>query len=267
MTKAKMTSSTIRTAMAKRWAAPQWAIMWEVADGTGARARRRADAVMMSLWPSAGLELHGVEIKISKSDWKREAKDPTKSEAIAQYCDRWWIHTPPGIVTDLSELPPAWGLREFSGRQWKTVKEAGKTEAVPVSRDFLAALLRRADGDMQKMLQEAMQNAQQATFEDAEKRRQQNQKLIESQVKMALENYKAGRERRDSRIEEFEAAFGDGIHRGWGKDFSALGAAALKLHECRPGAPGNAAHLVQKLRDAADAIEQIDEFFPKKEVM
>ena len=45
------------------------------------------DAVIMSLWPSRGLELHGVEIKVSRADWKREAADPAKAEAIAAYCD------------------------------------------------------------------------------------------------------------------------------------------------------------------------------------
>ena len=71
-------ASDIRAAMSKRWAAPEWAIMWEVAEGTGARGGRYADAVMMSLWPSRGLELHGVEIKISRADWKREAFDPQR---------------------------------------------------------------------------------------------------------------------------------------------------------------------------------------------
>lgn len=101
----RLKASDIRAGMKKRWCDPQWAIMWEVGEGTGAMSGRYADAVMMSLWPSRGLELHGVEIKISRSDWKREAADPSKAEAIARYCDRWWVHTPPGIVDDLSDLP------------------------------------------------------------------------------------------------------------------------------------------------------------------
>lgn len=141
-----LTASDIRQGMAKRWAAPEYAIMWEVAEGTGAITTRRADAVIMSLWPSRGLELHGVEIKVSRSDWRREAADPRKAEAIGKYCDRWWIHTPPGVIQDTSELPPLWGLREFDGSKWRTIKEAGlRSDARACDRKFLAALLRVAD--------------------------------------------------------------------------------------------------------------------------
>ncbi|MFN4169979.1 MAG: hypothetical protein ACK4HD_16840, partial [Pannonibacter phragmitetus] len=134
----KLTSADIRAAMSKRWTQPEYALMWEVGSSTGAGPSRYADAVIMSLWPSRGLELHGVEIKVSRSDWKREAADPKKAEAIARYCDRWYVHTPPGIVDDLSGLPPAWGLREFDGKTWRTVREAAKNEPEPVTRPFLA---------------------------------------------------------------------------------------------------------------------------------
>lgn len=147
-TKTKLTAVQIRQAMSKRWAPPEYAVMWEVGRATGAVSNQRyADAIIMSLWPSRGLELHGVEIKVSRSDWKREAADPTKAEAIAAYCDRWWIHTGPGVIQDTSEIPPMWGAREFDGRAWRTIKEAERTDAKACDRVFLAALLRRADGE------------------------------------------------------------------------------------------------------------------------
>jgi hypothetical protein len=59
-----LTAIRIREAIAKRWAAPEYAVMWEVGRATGVVSNQRyADAVIMSLWPSRGLELHGVEIK------------------------------------------------------------------------------------------------------------------------------------------------------------------------------------------------------------
>ena len=148
MTKTKFTSAELRQAMSKRWAPPEYAVMWEVGRATGAvHNQRYADAVIMSLWPSRGLELHGVEIKVSRADWRREAADPSKAEAVAAYCDRWWIHAGPGVIQDTSELPPMWGAREFDGRAWRTIKEAEKTDAKACDRGFLASLLRRADGD------------------------------------------------------------------------------------------------------------------------
>lgn len=152
----RVTAADVRKAMLARWTSQEWAIMWEVAPATGAVARQRyADAVMMSLWPSRGLELHGVEIKVSRSDWMREAKDPTKAERVGAYCDRWWVHVAPKVIHDLSEVSPAWGVREFDGKSWRTLREAEKTEATPIDRGFLASILRRADGDRRREVQEA----------------------------------------------------------------------------------------------------------------
>ena len=88
-----LTAADICVGLRKRYIAPEWALLFNVANGTGARQYRYADAIGMSLYPSRGLEIHGFEVKISKSDWKREAADPEKAETIAAYCDRWWVVT------------------------------------------------------------------------------------------------------------------------------------------------------------------------------
>lgn len=195
---APVTSAAIKLGMAKTWAAPEYAIMWEVGDATGARHTRFADAVVMSLWPSRGLELHGVEIKVSRSDWKREAADPKKAETIAKYCDRWYIHTAPNVIQDISEVPPLWGLREFDGKKWRTIREATKNpEPVAINRTFLAALLRRADQVQREVAQE---NAQAMIAAD----REQFQKRIDEEVER--------RTRRNTEalqmMEQFEEASG-----------------------------------------------------------
>lgn len=99
-----MRTGDIKAAMRARYCAPEWALMFEVGDGTGVNQRRWADAVAMNLWPSRGMEVNGFEIKVSRSDWQRELKNPAKAESVQQYCDRWWIVTAPGIVKD-GELP------------------------------------------------------------------------------------------------------------------------------------------------------------------
>ena len=86
-----------------------YAIFPQVPDGTGARKRRTADAIMMSLWPSRGLHLFGIEYKSSLADWRRELKNPDKAESISRYCDYWYILAPAGII-DVAEVPPAWGF-------------------------------------------------------------------------------------------------------------------------------------------------------------
>lgn len=175
----KINSADIRKAMHARWAAPEYAIMWEVGEGTGSNSGRYADAVIMSLWPSRGLELHRIEIKVSRSDWKREAADPEKAEAVAKYCDRWYVHTPKGLIADISEVPPAWGIREFDGRQWTTLKEASTTEAAPITRKFLAAMLRRADGTMRALIDESVRAARETEMEREAERRNQFKAEVE----------------------------------------------------------------------------------------
>lgn len=199
---AKVTAADIRKGMLARWNAQEWAIMWEVTPATGAVARQRyADAVMMSLWPSRGLELHGVEIKVSRSDWMREAKDPTKAERVGAYCDRWWVHVAPKVIHDLSEVPPAWGVREFDGKAWRTLREAEKTEARPVDRGFLASLLRRADGDRRAEIERAA-NAMIADQREAINKR------IEESVKYRVQPLENQVESLRRQMTEFEEATG-----------------------------------------------------------
>lgn len=252
--KKPLKASDLRAAMAKRWNAPEWALMWEVGEGTGLLAGRYADAVMMSLWPSRGLELHGVEIKVSRSDWKREAADPSKAEAIAKYCDRWWIHTPPGIVDDLSDLPPAWGLREFDGRAWRTIREASKTDADQITRSFLAALLRRADGVMKSLMDEAMKDARVAYYAEADKLRQGIQREIEDGVKRRTETLAKAAEN----VAAFEAVFGNAIASSWGCDPKAWGKAALALADvANPHAYCSLADRMRKAADEIDALQRL----------
>ena len=141
-----MRTPDVNAALRARFCAPEWALFFEVGDATGGAHRRWADAVAMNLYPSRGLEVHGFEVKVSRSDWTKELKSPDKSGPVQQYCDRWWIVTPAGIVKD-GELPPTWGHYEVSesGKILQKVA-APKLEAVPVSRSFFAALVRRAGG-------------------------------------------------------------------------------------------------------------------------
>ncbi len=251
--KKRLTASDIRIGMTVRWAEPEWAIMWEVGEATGGASGRYADAVMMSLWPSRGLELHGVEIKVSRSDWKREAADPSKAEAVARYCDRWWIHTPPGVVDDLSALPPAWGLREFDGKAWRTIREAGKTDAEPVGRPFLAALLRRADGLSKKLIRDGVEAARERENAELEKQRER----YAEDVARGVENKTRGVEAMAAKIAKFEEAFGKDVMTTWSCDHAELGriARAIEKLGLTKGHTASVAYMAEELRKSAAALE------------
>lgn len=139
-----MKTSEVNAALRARFCAPEWALFFEVGDATGAQHRRWADAVAMNLYPSRGLEIQGFEVKVSRSDWTKELKTPEKSAPVQQYCDRWWIVTPEGIVKD-GELPPTWGhyIVSPSGKIRQAVA-APKLEPIAVSRAFVASMMRRA---------------------------------------------------------------------------------------------------------------------------
>ncbi len=70
----KVTAAAIKAALRRSYSEPEWAILFEVGDATGARHTRFADAVVMSLWPSRGLTVTGMEIKVSRSDGTRNVR-------------------------------------------------------------------------------------------------------------------------------------------------------------------------------------------------
>src|SRR5262245_2299599 len=104
------TSKSVLDAIAEapRFAPPACVMLREVRNGTGyAKQVRTADAVVVSVWPSRGVWLGGIEVKVSRSDWLRELKDPTKAAEIQKYCNYWWLASPEGVC-EPGELPENW---------------------------------------------------------------------------------------------------------------------------------------------------------------
>jgi hypothetical protein len=136
-----MSERDVVAMLKRKFPMPEYVSLTGVRDKAG-WANRTADMISVSVWPSRGLELHGFEVKVSRSDWRRELKEPAKAEAIAGFCDRWWIAAPKGVVP-LDELPATWGLLEIKGGKVFTTKQAPKMEAKELTRNFFVALLRR----------------------------------------------------------------------------------------------------------------------------
>lgn len=136
-----MSAHVIRQALRKRFSAPAWAFLEEVPNATGHQKSRTADGVAISLWASRGFEIHGFEIKVSRGDWRRELKDPTKSAPIQRFCHRWWIVAPSVEIAAVDELPPTWGLLILQGNRGLVAKvPAPKLDAEPPDIGFVCAL-------------------------------------------------------------------------------------------------------------------------------
>jgi hypothetical protein len=107
------TETTLSAAILKTWPfnapRPRYVTALQVRNGAGFSASRTLDAIVLDTWPSEGLMLHGLEIKCSKDDFRRELQNLGKAEGFLGYLDLFSIVAPPGIV-DLALLPPKWGL-------------------------------------------------------------------------------------------------------------------------------------------------------------
>lgn len=92
---------------------------------------RRADVVWLGLTSNSGQELVGFEVKVTRDDLRAELADPTKADAWARYCDRFWLVVPHLALTRGLELPAQWGvLTPPSGRC--TRKMTVERQALPL---------------------------------------------------------------------------------------------------------------------------------------
>lgn len=178
-------SDELKILLERRYCAPEWACIFEVPDQTGG-ANRRADAMAFNLWPSRGLEVHGFEVKVSRSDWLSELKNPEKSAKIQKFCDYWWIVTPPGIVKD-GELPPTWGLLESTATKstLRMKTKAPKLSPENFSDAFVASLLRCALSQSHdpKWYEQKLSLVHKELLEEKRKFREELEKTYEDRIK------------------------------------------------------------------------------------
>lgn len=128
----------------KRYPEEQYALMAEVRDKAGHYASRSADFIAVGLWPSRGLAVNGIELKSFRGDWLNELKKPAKAENIYQYCDYFWLLTEDDTIAKIEEIPATWGWLVIKGNRIIQKKDAPKLDPKPVSKHFMAAMLKRA---------------------------------------------------------------------------------------------------------------------------
>lgn len=136
---------SIVEALRLRYPLPSYALFFEVRNTTGsARVERYADAIAVGCWPSRGLDVIGMEFKADRRDWLREWKEPAKAEAFVKFCDYWFVVQSEPDIVKLEELPKTWGLLTLRGERLVTTVDAPKLEPIPMTRGFLASLLRNS---------------------------------------------------------------------------------------------------------------------------
>lgn len=123
----------------------KYAVLFEVPNATGAASTRSIDAVVMSLWPSLGLHLNGMEIKVSRGDWLRELGNPKKASDVWHHFDKWWLVAHADVAKE-EEIPEPWGwlIPDLEKKTLKIKKQAPINKEVrTLGRSMLASLMRR----------------------------------------------------------------------------------------------------------------------------
>ncbi len=201
-----ITAATIRALLKQYLSANEWCLAFEVTV-RATTGERRADAVAMNLWPSRGNVLCGYEFKVSRSDWRSELKNPAKAEPVAQYCDHWFMVTPPNIIKP-GELPETWGHLVVVDNGLVVAKAAPKKPAIPVDRPFMAALFRRlsvVESDDFEAAVATRREVVRCEFEkEATRLRNQHAEALETAVRRDRERH----EILHQRLAEFEAETG-----------------------------------------------------------
>lgn len=191
----KYTEELVAEILKSRYSDSEWVYLRQVRNATGSPSQTRtADAIAFNMWPTRGLAIHGHEIKVSRTDWQSELKNPNKAELIASYCDYWWIVTPEGIV-QLEELPPTWGLIEVSGKKVNIKKKApalrNGTKTPPrefwmsVMREFRSQAVQQTDID--KKIEAARNVARNEAYDLGMAHAEQRMSSMKEQVKSAEE--------------------------------------------------------------------------------
>ena len=150
----------------------QYVCAAEVSPRTGAW-ERRIDFMVMHCYDSEQLKIQGYEIKVSKSDLKRELEDPDKHAVFFDSIDFYWLIAPDYVLDSLDLIPPKWGVRSVSrGEDGKissrTVRKPTclhdeKMYSRAIRKPFMASFCRAIS---KQSLTKAKLHAQQRTLED-----------------------------------------------------------------------------------------------------
>lgn len=127
----------------------QWATFQEVRDSLGFAHRRSIDFLAINCWPSKNYERVAVEIKVSRADFNREIRDPSKREAFEKICHTFWFCAPEGVVPvdkvpvgcGLIEIVEGIGIRGAPGLRETVKADLREVDDPPI--DFWVSLMRQ----------------------------------------------------------------------------------------------------------------------------
>lgn len=123
----------------------EWVIASEVQRTTG-WSDRRYDFVALNCFASNNYKVEVVEIKVSKSDLRRELEEPEKHNVLFEEIDYYSLAAPEKVI-DLDIIPKKWGVYAVSDGKLVTRRRPLALHDEPrktLPRSFAASFLRAA---------------------------------------------------------------------------------------------------------------------------
>lgn len=156
----------------------RYAVAEEVGNTTGYQ-RRRLDMVVVDVYESNGYSVEGIEIKVSKSDLRKELQDSSKHNIFFDDLDYYSLAAPLDVI-DKDLIPKHWGiyvakLGEDGGWHLKTIRKPlslHDKRIQTIDRGFFACLSRAIA--CQSPTASKIRQAEQRGFEKGIKREKEN---------------------------------------------------------------------------------------------
>ena len=142
-----MTAKDVLDILETRYQPPRWSFFRELRLGSGYGGKnnkweRRIDAWALDCYPSSGLKRIAFEVKVSRSDFLAEMRQPEKRLPAMEVSNEFYFVAPVGII-QREELPEHCGLIEVDeeGLHWRCF--AAHRDCAPAPWRFVASLTRR----------------------------------------------------------------------------------------------------------------------------
>lgn len=130
-------------AIKRKYSYDEWALFEEFTGKNG----KRADAIAFNLYPSRNFKTIGLEVKVSRSDWKSELEDAKKNDWFVGQVDEFYVVAGRKGIVKQSELPEGWGLYEMKGGgKLYQIKESNLTDHQdrPIDKEFFMRAVKKS---------------------------------------------------------------------------------------------------------------------------
>jgi hypothetical protein len=140
----KLTAKNLHEYLKRRYSNDrEWVYLTEVGFPNGTRI----DGFVFNCFFSKGYKRIAFELKVSKSDFLHEVKNPDKRKAAVEHSHEFYFVTPKGMLNK-NDIPPDCGLIEVGLDGSGRIKVRAPKKAAPpkLTSGFLSVLLRNAIG-------------------------------------------------------------------------------------------------------------------------